>query len=122
MIRLFLADADLNRAIVVGVIRRNSAIDFKRAEQVPLESMKDPDVLAAAAIERRVLVSHDVSTMPNHFRDFVRRQRSPGLIVIPQDLNIGKAIDSLILIAEAYNHSHIENRVCLVPSLATYGF
>jgi hypothetical protein len=32
MIRRSLADADLNRAIVTGVIRRNAYLDFKRAE------------------------------------------------------------------------------------------
>ena len=34
--------------------------------------MKDPEVLALAAEQQRVLVSHDVGTMPAHFREFRR--------------------------------------------------
>ena len=60
MIRRLLADADLNLPIVAGVVRRNVEIDFKRAEEVPLEGLKDAAVLTVAAQEHRVLVSHDV--------------------------------------------------------------
>ena len=122
MIRRLLADADLNLAIVAGVVRRNVEIDFKRAEDVPLEGLKDPAVLTVAAQEHRVLVSHDVSTMPDHLRVFVRQRASPGVIVVPQELSIGKAIESVLLICEAGDPGGLENRICLVPSLVMYGF
>ena len=121
MIRRLLADADLNVAIVAGVVRRNIEIDFKRAEDVPLEGLKDPVVLGVAAQERRVLVSHDVSTIPSHLWEFVRERSSPGVILIPQELSIGKAIENILLICEACDPRELENRVCLVPSLVTYG-
>jgi len=101
MIRRLLADADLNGAIVSGVIRRMPHVDFKRAEDVPLEGLCDPDVLAAAAEDGRVLVSHDVTSMPYHFGEFVRSRSSPGVILVPQALSIGKAIESILLISEA---------------------
>ena len=72
MIRRLLADADLKAALVAGVVRRNPDIDFKRAQEVPLEGLKDPAVLALAAREGRVLVTHDVSTMPMHLREFAQ--------------------------------------------------
>lgn len=122
MIRRLLADADLNLAIVTGVVRRNAEIDFKRAEAVPLEGLNDLAVLTAAAQERRVLVSHDVSSIPGHVHEFVREHASPGVIVIPQDVSIASAIDSVLLICEACDPRDLENRVCLVPSLVTYGF
>ena len=59
----FLADADFNKAIVTGVVRREPSVDFLAAPKV-LREMKDPDVLAFAAAQQRVLVSHDVGTMP----------------------------------------------------------
>ena len=52
MIRLFLADADLKRAIVDGVLRREQSIDFKLAERVPLEGLPDLEVLDIAALEQ----------------------------------------------------------------------
>ena len=66
----FLADADLNKAIISGVLRREPAIDFLTAHAAGLRTMKDPEILALAAEQHRVLVSHDVGTMTAHFRAF----------------------------------------------------
>jgi hypothetical protein len=122
VISRLLADADLNHAIISGVLRKNAGIDLKRAEEVPLEGLADEVVLLAAAQDHRVLVSHDVSTMPGHLRNFVRTSASPGVILIPQDLSIGKAIESLLLICEACDTPDLANRICLVPSLVMVGF
>jgi hypothetical protein len=75
MIR-FMADADLNGAIVGGCRRREPAIDFLSANDANLEGVSDPDVLALAAAEDRVLVSHDFQTMPRHFGDFLQASGS----------------------------------------------
>jgi hypothetical protein len=117
-----LADADLNGAIISGAIRRSPELNFKRAEDVPLEGLADEAVLDLAARDGRVLVSHDVSTMPDHFREYTRRRPSPGLILIPQELSIGKAIEQILLICEACEAPDLVNRICLVPSLVMYGF
>jgi len=74
------------------------------------------------AFRSKVLVSHDVNTMPVHFREFTRRRLSPGLILIPRDLNIGAAIESILTICEACDEPDLENQICLVPSLVMYGF
>jgi hypothetical protein len=52
--------------------------------------MNDPEVLALAAERQRVLVSHDVGTMPAHFRAFrsAGRQNS-GVFLISQSLDVG---------------------------------
>ena len=42
----FLADADLNKAIVSGVLRREPSIDFLAAHAAGLRGMKDAEVLA----------------------------------------------------------------------------
>jgi hypothetical protein len=42
----FLADADLKRAIVSGVKRREPGIDFRSAQAAGLEGIEDPEVLA----------------------------------------------------------------------------
>ncbi len=115
MIRAFLADADLNRAIVNGLIRRNQQVHFQRAEEIPLEGLPDSEVLLIAAAQGCVLVSHDVSTMPHHFRQFVAHSYSPGLVLIPQALPIRIAIDGLVLISEAYLPEDLAGRICLIP-------
>jgi len=61
--------------------------------------MNDPQILALAAQQRRVLVSHDVGTMPAHFRAVRRADKHcSGVFLIPQSLDIGTAIDELLFI------------------------
>lgn len=71
----FLADADLNKAIVTGILRREPSLDFLAAGAAGLRGMDDPAVLALAAAQQRVLVSHDVGTMPAHFHAFSKRRQ-----------------------------------------------
>jgi predicted nuclease of predicted toxin-antitoxin system len=122
MILRLLADANLNASIRAGLLRRNPEIDFKRAEDIPLVGIQDPEVLAIAARERRVLVSHDVNTLPDHLRDFVRTATSPGIVLVPDKMPIGAAIENILVICEAADASDLQNKVCLAASLIIYGF
>ena len=66
-------------------------------------------------------VSHDVNTMERHFREFTSTQTSPGLILIPQRrVDVGQAIESLVLLWEVLDAADLENRVCLLPNLIVY--
>lgn len=115
MIR-FMADADLNDAIVRGCRRREPSIDFLSASDANLEGVLDPDVLALAAAEGRVLVSHDFKTMPHHFGDFLQsRGSSPGLILVPQYMSIGQVIEELVLIWGASEAEEWKNRWRALP-------
>ncbi|MCC5621726.1 DUF5615 family PIN-like protein [Nostoc sp. CHAB 5715] len=44
---------------MTGVLRRESTIDFQSAFTAGLKGVKDPEVLAIAAKQGRILVSHD---------------------------------------------------------------
>ncbi|BBD62494.1 hypothetical protein NIES2109_53380 [Nostoc sp. HK-01] len=48
MIIRYQADADLNQAIVTGVLRREPTIDFQTAFAAGLAGVKDPELLAIA--------------------------------------------------------------------------
>ena len=112
----FLADADLNKTIVSGVLRREPSIDFLTAHAAGLRAMKDAEVLALAAGQQRVLVSHDVGTMSAHFRAFRNAGRhSAGVFLIAQTLDIGTVIEELLLIWLASEASEWENRLEWLP-------
>ncbi len=111
----FQADADLNQIIVSAVLRRAPAIDFRTATTGGLAGLKDHEVLALAARDGRILVTHDQSTMPRHFGEFVRSQRSPGLIVAPQYLPVGEVADDLILIWPATQAGEWTDRIPFLP-------
>ena len=112
----FLADADLNEGIVAGCLRREPTLDFLFANEAGLEGLPDPQVLPLAAEEDRILVSHDFQTMPRHFGDFLQAGgSSPGVLLVPQHLPIGKAIEELVLIWSASHAKEWENRILRIP-------
>ena len=78
--------------------------------------MTDAEVLSLAAGTQRVLVSHDVGTVPVHFRAFRDAgKHSSGVFLIPQSLDVGTAIDELLLIWRASEASEWENRLEWLP-------
>ena len=109
------ADADLNEDIVTGVQRRAPEIDFQTAAELELANLPDPAVLALAAREGRILVTHDRRTMPTHFGRFIEHHRSPGLIVISQKTDILPAIEDLILIWMASEAEEYVNSIFTIP-------
>jgi len=66
MIVRFQADANLNQIILLAARRREPTIDFQTAMEAELSGVNDPEVLARAAHEGRILVTHDRKTMPRH--------------------------------------------------------
>ncbi len=111
----FLADADLHPGSVKGLRKQNPSVSFQSAQGVIPDGTPDNQVLALVAEQSRVLVSHDFKTMPRHFHAFVRERSSTGLILIPQGLPIGPAIEELQLVWECYEESDFQNRVLYLP-------
>jgi hypothetical protein len=111
----FLADADFKRAILSGVKRREPSVDFQSAQSAALEGLEDLEVLAIAAREGRILISHDFGTMPRHFQNFVSQQNSPGVFLISQSLPIGAAVEALLLIWAVSDSSEWENQLTYLP-------
>lgn len=72
-------------------------------------------MLAIAAQENRVLVSHDVKTMPQHFADFVAHSHSPGVIIVPQHAPVSRVAADLHLIWRATEAEEWHNRVRFLP-------
>lgn len=111
----FQADADLNRNIIIGILRREPSIDFQTALTAKLEGLPDQEVLAIAAKEGRILVSHDQRTMPFNFADFITTRTSSGILIVPKTLLISEVIDSLILIWTASTADEWINRILFLP-------
>jgi len=111
----FLADANLDQDIVAGILRREPEVDFELPQAVIPERMTDPEVLAVAASLGRVLVTHDVRTMPRHFGDFITGSDSPGLILIPRSMPMARAIEEILLIWHVSEAEEWTNRFRRLP-------
>ncbi len=111
----FQADADLNQIIVLAVVRRVMEIDFRTASAAELAGLSDPKVLALAAHDGRILVSHDQSTMPQHFATFIAELDSPGVLIVPRHHPLNRIVDDIILIWAATEAEEWRNRIAYLP-------
>ncbi len=113
---LLLIDENLDQRILRGIIFRIPIIDYCVAQKIELQGSKDPVLLEWAARNQRILVTHDVNTIPGYAYDRVRAElRMPGVIIIPEDLAIGIAIEDLITLLECSNANEFENRILYFP-------
>ena len=115
MIR-FLVDEDFNNDLLRGLVRRVAELDSIRAQDIGLRGAGDDAVLAAAAVEARVVLTHDVSTLIG--RAFERIKAAlpmPGVIAVAQSMPIGRAIDDLVLIAECSTPEDWTSQVRYLP-------
>lgn len=109
------ADADLNQAIVTGVLRWEPSIDFQTAYAAGLQGVKDSEVLAIAAQQERILVSHDRKTMPSQFANFITQHQSSGVIIVSRKLSIEVVIEELVLIWSVSEAEEWINRIAKLP-------
>jgi hypothetical protein len=110
------ADASLKLAIVRGLIRVEAALDFRTAAEARLEGLGDLEVLAAATQDGRILVTHEIRTMPGHFAEHLKTHgTSPGVFLVPQRLPIGVAIEELPLLWLSTDAEDWKNRIVWLP-------
>ena len=112
----FLADASLHDAIVTGCLRREPAIDFLSAHEAQLEGMPDPEVLAFATNQNRILVTADLRTMPRHFGDFLEANgQCAGVFLVKQRAPLAEVIEALLLVWAASDAGEWKNRIVEIP-------
>ena len=111
----FQADANFNEDIIAGVLRRLPEIDFQTANEAKLARLSDPEVLAKAAAEDRILITHDRKTVPLHFGKFIQTCSSPGVLVISQKAEVLRIIEDLILMWFASEAEEYINSIRTLP-------
>ena len=113
MLRLA-SDADVHGHIVRGLRRRLPEIDLVRVQDALPEGTPDPEVLAWATAEDRVLVTNGQIVMVGFaYRRVAAGAAEPGLIVATNDHSIGLANDDILVIAEYMPEEEIRDRVAV---------
>ncbi len=115
MLRLA-TDEDFNNRIVRGLLRRQPDLDILRVQDAGLAGKKDDEVLAWASTERRILLTHDVTTMKQAAYDRIAAGLPmPGVFELSQNVPIGTAVDEILLIALCSDQDDWQGQIRFLP-------
>lgn len=111
------SDENFNEAIVLGLLRQCPELDLVRIRDEGLAGAEDPAVLAWAAQNQCILLTHDRQTMPGYAYDQVSQGLPmPGVFVVSTELAIGKAIEGILMLILASMHEgEWKDHVIFVP-------
>ena len=111
MLRLA-SDADVHGEILRGLRRRLPEINLLRAQDALPEGTPDPEVLAWAAAEDRILITNDRNTMVGFaYQRVAAGEPVSGLIATTNEQSIGSAIDDILLVAECMSEAEIRDQI-----------
>lgn len=112
-----LLDENFDNDVLRGVLRRNPDADIVRAQDIPeIAEMDDPVVLAWAAEQGRVLLTHDVQTMTNYAYERVRLGLPmPGVFEVSLSAPIGAVIEDILDLIQYSLEGEWEGQVRYLP-------
>jgi len=111
-----LVDEDFDHRIVQGLRARVPSVDLVTVQEAGLGGRHDRDVLAGAAEQGRVLLTHDVTSMTRFAYERVAAGLAmPGVFAVHQTAAIGPVIDDLILVIETSDDDSWEGQVRYLP-------
>lgn len=112
----FLADENFKRAIIKGLQRLEPDIDILRVQDTGIAEADDDVVLDFALQQNRVLITHDIKTIPPLVKQLqIAGQVTPGVVLIGQHVSIKTAIVDLHIIAYCTNLSEWFNKTQFLP-------
>jgi len=110
------ADENFNGKILRGLRRRNPEIDIVRVQDSPAFKADDPSVLAWAAQENRILLTHDIRTMSTFAFDRIEiGLPMPGLFQVNQTAAINQVIEDIILLATCSQEEEWAGQIHYLP-------
>ena len=115
MIRL-LTDENFDQNIVRGLRRRFSQLDLISARHAGLARQPDMFLLKWAAQANRTILTHDIRTLvPAANQLIIQGEPMAGVIFVPDQLPIGRAINDLEIALECYSEAEMHDHIRYIP-------
>lgn len=115
MLRL-VSDENFNNNIVRGILRQKREVDIVRVQDVGLSGADDRTVLAWAAEQDRVLLTHDVNTITKYASERIEAgQAMPGIFEVNRTVPIGPVIEDIVLLVECSMEKEWEGQIIYLP-------
>lgn len=112
----WLADENFNNDILRALYRRSPEIDIVRVQDLGLTGIEDEAILAWAAEQDRVLLTHDVSTITAHaYRRAGHSKPMPGVFEVIRNVSLRETVDDILLLTECSIPGEWEGQVPYLP-------
>jgi predicted nuclease of predicted toxin-antitoxin system len=112
----FVSDENFDGDSLRGLFRSLPELDVVRVQDVGLRSTPDPDILKWAAVEGRVLLTHDKETMVGWaIRRTQAGQPMPGVFLVSDQMPVGQAIEELHMAAACLTAEECRDLVRFFP-------
>jgi len=111
-----LTDENFDGDILRGMLRRMPDLDVIRVQDTGLSRTPDPIILAWAAANQRILLTHDMKTIPDFANDRVRAgELMPGVFLVNDQMPKGQAIEELLFAIECLDTEEAKDQVRRFP-------
>jgi predicted nuclease of predicted toxin-antitoxin system len=115
MLRL-LADENFNGDVVRGLRLRQPSLDIVRVQDTGLAGADDPAILAWAAANSRIVLTHDRATMSDFaFQRVAAGEPMAGVFILNDRFPVGQAIEEILMLAECSEQSEWSGLAVHVP-------
>lgn len=112
----FATDENFNNIVLRGVLRIHPTLDVIRIQDTELYRADDLRVLDWVTQENRLLLTHDVQTMPDFFYQRIREGKTMrGIFVVDDESLFSTVIDHLLTIIGASTLDEWDNLVTHLP-------
>lgn len=112
----WVADENLTERLVLAWLRRVGDLDIVRVRDAGRTGCDDAELLAWAADQGRIVVTHDARTMPAAaYARVGTGQTMPGLFIVPADAAPQAVLEDLVLISEVSVPDDWRDRVVFLP-------
>jgi predicted nuclease of predicted toxin-antitoxin system len=111
-----LADENFHGKLLKGLTKALPHLDVVRVQDTALFQASDPELLAWAAEEGRILLTHDVQTITRYaYERVMAGLPMAGVIEVRLSDGLGVLLDDLILLLEASTHEEFIGQVRYIP-------
>ena len=115
MLRL-LIDENINHRLLRGLKCRLPHLDYVLVKQIGMSGSPDLELLRWAAMKTRIIVTHDKKTMIPYAQHLLRfGEPMAGVIFVPEQMAIGRAISDLELTVAGLSQTEMRNRIEYLP-------
>ena len=112
----FAADENFRGPVLRGILLRLPNLDVVRVQDTEMQGKPDPEMLAWAAEQNRIVLTHDVRTLVNDAYARVEKGLPmPGVVKVDDQAPVGLLVDQLEILIEAGRPEDFDLQVFFIP-------